>query len=126
MAERVEGLVGERVAKGMWILTFHSMCARLLRREHTHLGVPSGFTIYDDGDTERLIRGILQGSRPRSEAVRAARDGQRRSARAKDQVIDAGRVRRDRLATTTRRRSPRSSPPTSAQAARQARSTSTT
>ena len=44
----------------MWILTFHSACARILRREHHHLGVPSGFTIYDDGDTERLIAGILR------------------------------------------------------------------
>ena len=60
MAERVEGMLGERVTSGMWILTFHSTCARLLRREHTHLGVPSGFTIYDDGDTERLIAGILK------------------------------------------------------------------
>jgi hypothetical protein len=34
MAERVEGLLGTRVAKGMWILTFHSSCARILRREH--------------------------------------------------------------------------------------------
>ncbi len=60
MADRVEGLLGGRVAKGMWILTFHSTCARILRREHTHLGVPSSFTIYDDGDTERLIAGILK------------------------------------------------------------------
>ncbi len=60
MADRVEGMLGERVARGMWILTFHSACARILRREHTHLGIPSGFTIYDDGDTERLIAGILK------------------------------------------------------------------
>jgi DNA helicase II / ATP-dependent DNA helicase PcrA len=58
MAERVGGLLGGPVARGMWILTFHSACARILRREHTHLGVPSNFTIYDDGDTERLIAGI--------------------------------------------------------------------
>jgi DNA helicase-2/ATP-dependent DNA helicase PcrA len=60
MVERVEGLVGQGVAKGMWILTFHSTCARILRREHTHLGVPSSFTIYDDADTERLISGIVR------------------------------------------------------------------
>src|SRR5438034_2139367 len=60
MAERVERLVGSGVARAMWILTFHSACARILRREHTHLGVPSSFTIYDDGDTERLIAGILK------------------------------------------------------------------
>jgi DNA helicase-2/ATP-dependent DNA helicase PcrA len=58
MAGRVEALVGEGVARGMWVLTFHSACSRILRREHTHLGVPSSFTIYDDGDTERLIAGI--------------------------------------------------------------------
>jgi DNA helicase-2/ATP-dependent DNA helicase PcrA len=55
MAERVEGLLGSRLAKGMWILTFHSACARILRREHNHLGVPSHFSIYDEGDTERVI-----------------------------------------------------------------------
>jgi DNA helicase-2/ATP-dependent DNA helicase PcrA len=44
----------------MWILTFHAGCARILRREHDHLGVPSGFTIYDEADTERLIAGILR------------------------------------------------------------------
>jgi DNA helicase-2/ATP-dependent DNA helicase PcrA len=60
MADRVEGLMGGRVSKGMWILTFHSACARILRREHTHLGVPSSFTIYDDADTERLIAVVLK------------------------------------------------------------------
>ncbi len=60
MRERVEGLVGTGAAGGMWILTFHSMCARLLRREHAHLGVPSSFTIYDDGDTERLVAAIVR------------------------------------------------------------------
>jgi DNA helicase II / ATP-dependent DNA helicase PcrA len=60
MAERVEGLLGERIASGMWILTFHSACARILRREHEHLGLPSSFTIYDEGDTERLIVGVLK------------------------------------------------------------------
>jgi DNA helicase-2/ATP-dependent DNA helicase PcrA len=60
MAERVEGLLGGRIAKGMWILTFHSACARILRREHGHLGLPSSFTIYDDGDTERLIGSVLR------------------------------------------------------------------
>jgi DNA helicase-2/ATP-dependent DNA helicase PcrA len=60
MAERVEALVGPGVSRGMWILTFHAACARILRREHDHLGVPSGFTIYDEADTERLIAGILR------------------------------------------------------------------
>ena len=60
MAERVEGLLGTRVAKGMWILTFHSACARILRREHNHLGLPSTFSIYDEGDTERVLTLVLK------------------------------------------------------------------
>ncbi len=60
MAERVQGLLGERIASGMWILTFHSTCARILRREHVHLGLPSSFTIYDDADTERLLAAVLR------------------------------------------------------------------
>jgi len=90
MSERVEGLLGGRVAKGMWILTFHAACARILRREHTHLGVPSSFTIYDDGDTERLIAGVLKDldldpKRFPPKAMAAA------IGRAKDQVITAER-----------------------------------
>ena len=70
----------------MWILTFHSTCARILRREHTHLGVPSSFTIYDDGDTERLIGQVLRDldldpKRFAPKAMAAA------IGRAKDQVI---------------------------------------
>jgi DNA helicase-2/ATP-dependent DNA helicase PcrA len=60
MAERVEGLIGQRVARGMWILTFHSACARILRAEHEHLGLPRSFTIYDEGDTERLLAAVLR------------------------------------------------------------------
>jgi len=88
MADRVEGLVGGRVAKGMWILTFHSTCARILRKEHNHLGIPSSFTIYDDGDTERLIAGVLKDldldpKRFPPKAMASA------IGRAKDQVMDA-------------------------------------
>src|SRR5688500_3328584 len=60
MADRVETLLGTRIARGMWILTFHSACARILRREHNHLGVPSHFSIYDEGDTERALAMALK------------------------------------------------------------------
>jgi DNA helicase-2/ATP-dependent DNA helicase PcrA len=88
MRERVEQLIGSGPAGGMWILTFHSMCARLLRREHKHLGVPSGFTIYDDGDSERLIARIVRDldidpKRFPPKQLAAA------IGRAKDQVLDA-------------------------------------
>src|SRR6266571_3385890 len=55
MKGRVEGLLGARVSQGMWILTFHSACARILRREHAQLDLPAHFSIYDEGDTERVI-----------------------------------------------------------------------
>jgi DNA helicase-2/ATP-dependent DNA helicase PcrA len=60
MADRVEGLLGSRIAKGMWILTFHSACVRILRREHEHVGVPAHFSIYDEGDTERVLTIVLR------------------------------------------------------------------
>ncbi|MGH3897540.1 MAG: DNA helicase PcrA [Pseudonocardiaceae bacterium] len=55
MRERVTALVGRRAAV-MWVLTFHSMCVRILRREAVHLtGLTSNFSIYDADDTRRLI-----------------------------------------------------------------------
>jgi DNA helicase-2/ATP-dependent DNA helicase PcrA len=59
MVERVEQLVGSSVSRGMWILTFHAACARILRREHKLLGLPSHFSIYDEADSERVIKMIL-------------------------------------------------------------------
>ncbi len=55
MKERIEGLVGP-VARTMWISTFHSMCARLLRREAQRMGYKSTFTIHDEDDRRRLIK----------------------------------------------------------------------
>ena len=55
MVERVEQLVGGRVAKGMWILTFHSTCARILRQDAALLGYRREFSIYDQADAVRLI-----------------------------------------------------------------------
>jgi len=55
MAERVGGLVGEKLGQRMWVTTFHKACVRILRRELTRLGYRSGFTIYDAQDSNRLI-----------------------------------------------------------------------
>ncbi|WP_285494168.1 DNA helicase PcrA [Actinomadura sp. NBRC 104425] len=54
MRERVSALVGPR-ANAMWVMTFHSACVRILRREAKRLGFPSGFTIYDQADAQRLM-----------------------------------------------------------------------
>jgi DNA helicase-2/ATP-dependent DNA helicase PcrA len=60
MAERVQSLVGAGVAKAMWVLTFHSACARIMRREHEHLMLPSSFTIYDEADSQRVLKIVLK------------------------------------------------------------------
>jgi len=54
MASRAYGLTGAK-ARGMWLLTFHSACVRILRREAPRFGYPSSFTIYDQADSERLM-----------------------------------------------------------------------
>ena len=54
MKERVGHLVG-RVARSMWVSTFHSACVRILRREAPRLGYRSAFTIYDAQDSLRAI-----------------------------------------------------------------------
>ncbi|MCY3925985.1 MAG: DUF3553 domain-containing protein [bacterium] len=58
MRARVVELVGP-VAERMWVRTFHSACARLLRREAERLGYPSGFSIYDQSDSVRLTRYVM-------------------------------------------------------------------
>ena len=54
MKERVEQLVGPR-ANAMWVMTFHSACVRILRRESKRLGFTSSFSIYDAADSKRLM-----------------------------------------------------------------------
>ena len=54
MAARAAALTGSR-ARAMWLLTFHSACVRILRREATRFGYPSSFSIYDQADSQRLM-----------------------------------------------------------------------
>ncbi|BDR54572.1 DNA helicase [Bombiscardovia apis] len=55
MRERLGQLIGP-VAERMWVSTFHSACVRILRRDGKEIGLKSGFSIYDSGDSERLIK----------------------------------------------------------------------
>jgi ATP-dependent DNA helicase UvrD/PcrA len=55
MRERVERLLG-RSTRGMWVMTFHSACARILRAEAERLGYTRQFTIYDQADARRLAK----------------------------------------------------------------------
>ncbi|HEX6945741.1 MAG TPA: DNA helicase PcrA [Acidimicrobiia bacterium] len=60
MKQRVAALIGGGVSKRMWVSTFHSACVRILRREASRLGYRSGFSIYDDADSLRLIKLVLR------------------------------------------------------------------
>lgn len=59
MKDRVSRLVGP-VSRDMWISTFHSACARILRREAGLLGFPRSYAIYDEADSLRLIASCLE------------------------------------------------------------------
>jgi DNA helicase II / ATP-dependent DNA helicase PcrA len=59
MRDRLEGVVGE-IARTMWVLTFHSACGRILRREAPRLGYRSNFTIYDQADQVRVVKQCLE------------------------------------------------------------------
>jgi DNA helicase-2/ATP-dependent DNA helicase PcrA len=59
MRERVELLVGRR-ARAMWVMTFHSACARMLRADAQRLGYTRGFTIYDEQDSLRAVKNCIE------------------------------------------------------------------
>jgi DNA helicase-2/ATP-dependent DNA helicase PcrA len=58
MRERVGQLVGRSV-RAMWVTTFHSACARMLRVDAEHLGYSKRFTIYDQADSQRMLKRCL-------------------------------------------------------------------
>src|SRR5438093_1424140 len=72
MRSRVAALLGAD-PKGLWIGTFHSLSARLLRREAAHLGFGPNFTIYDQDDSESFIKRLLEqrGLSPKANPPRA-------------------------------------------------------
>jgi DNA helicase II / ATP-dependent DNA helicase PcrA len=88
MRERVEQLVG-RSARAMWVTTFHSACARMLRADAERLGYSRGFTIYDESDSLRMMKRCMAelGIDPKRyppRAIRAQISG------AKNELVDAG------------------------------------
>ena len=60
MKERIGKVVGQSEAKSLWMGTFHSVIARILRSEAHYIGFPSNFTIYDSQDSLNVIRKILK------------------------------------------------------------------
>jgi len=91
MRERVEALVGRRT-RAMWVMTFHSACARILRAEAERLGYTRGFTIYDEADSLRLVKQCIEelDIDPKRFAPRAIK---RQLSDAKNAVLDAAGYR---------------------------------
>ncbi len=87
MRERVGQLVGRSV-RAMWVTTFHSACARMLRADAERLGYSRSFTIYDEADSLRMLKRCLSelGVDPKRYPPRAIRS---RISGAKNQLIDA-------------------------------------
>ncbi len=87
MRERVEALVG-RSARAMWVTTFHSACARMLRADAEGLGYSRSFTIYDESDSLRMLKRAMaelevDPKRYPPRAIRSQISG------AKNQLVDA-------------------------------------
>jgi DNA helicase-2/ATP-dependent DNA helicase PcrA len=87
MRERVGQLIGRSV-RAMWVTTFHSACARMLRVDAERLGYSKGFTIYDQADSLRMLKRCLGelGVDPKRFPPRAV---QVKISGAKNQLIDA-------------------------------------
>ena len=60
MKERIAKIVGQQTARYLWMGTFHSIFARILRGEAEIIGYPSNFTIYDTQDTKSLLKAIVK------------------------------------------------------------------
>lgn len=60
MKERIAKVVGQSEARSLWMGTFHSVFARILRSEAHYLGYPSNFTIYDSQDSLNVIRKVIK------------------------------------------------------------------
>ena len=60
MKHRIAQIVGDGEAKNLWMGTFHSVFAKILRVEAERLGYPSNFTIYDTQDSQSVIRGVIK------------------------------------------------------------------
>ncbi len=59
MKERIESMLGNRESNNLYIGTFHSVFARILRAEATRIGYPSSFTIYDTDDAKSVLKTVI-------------------------------------------------------------------
>ncbi len=87
LRERLARIIGEGAEK-INAATFHSACVRILRREIEHLGYKSGFAIYDDDDSKRLIKEILKRCNI-DEKIIPVKNVRNRISRLKDRMISS-------------------------------------
>jgi DNA helicase II / ATP-dependent DNA helicase PcrA len=94
MRERVTSLIGG-VARSMWVMTFHSACARILRAEAPRLGYKRAFTIYDEADSLRMVKRCMEELEldPKRIAPRGVRAA---ISAAKNRLVDASDYRETR------------------------------
>jgi len=87
MRERVGDLIGRSV-RAMWVTTFHSSCARMLRADAERLGYSRSFTIYDESDSLRMLKRVMRelGVDPKRYPARAIKN---KISGAKNQLIDS-------------------------------------
>ena len=72
MKERVLHLIGDGEARNVWMGTFHSIFAKILRFDGSYLGYPSNYTIYDSSDSKRLLSQIIKEKDLDSKTYRAS------------------------------------------------------
>ncbi len=60
LRQRLAALAGEEVAADLWVGTFHSMCAKFLRRYHDEVGLDRHYSIYDDSDQKAVMARVLK------------------------------------------------------------------
>ncbi|HBB93285.1 MAG TPA: ATP-dependent DNA helicase [Bacteroidales bacterium] len=88
MKDRIEKLTNPSVSRNLWMGTFHSLFARILRKECESIGYTKDFTIYDSDDSRSLIRSILHDMKLDDQVYQPA-EIQRRISNAKNQLITA-------------------------------------
>lgn len=96
MKARISKIAGEGMAKSLWMGTFHSVFAKILRYEADKLGYPSNFTIYDSDDSKSLIRTIIK-ELNLDDKVYKQNQVQNRISSAKNSLISADQYQNDTI-----------------------------
>lgn len=94
MKARISRIVGESVARNLWMGTFHSVFSKILRFEADRIGYPSNFTIYDTDDSRNLLKSIIKELNLDDKVYKPALV-QRRISSAKNGLINAAEYQND-------------------------------